>query len=60
MEKMATAMGQGKTQVSPYHMALITCAIANGGVLMKPYLTDSITNYSGQEIKRIFRRNIRR
>ena len=52
VEKMATAMGQGKTQVSPYHMALITCAIANGGVLMKPYLTDSITNYSGQEIKK--------
>lgn len=48
--KMMTAMGQGKTQVSPYHMALITCAIANGGVLMRPYLIDSVTNYSGQEV----------
>ncbi len=46
-EKMMTAMGQGQTQVSPYHMALITAAIANGGVLMKPYLVDCITNYSG-------------
>ncbi len=49
-DKMMTAMGQGKTQVSPYHMALVTCAIANGGILMKPYLVDSITNYTGQEV----------
>ena len=45
--KMMTAMGQGETQVSPYHMALITSAIANGGTLMKPYLIDSVTNYTG-------------
>lgn len=44
---MMTAMGQGQTQVSPYHMALITSAIANGGTLMKPYLVDSVTNYTG-------------
>ena len=49
-DRMMTAMGQGKTQVSPYHMALITSAIANGGVLMKPYLVDSVTNYTGTEI----------
>ena len=30
-EMMMTAMGQGNTLVSPYHMALITQAIANGG-----------------------------
>ena len=46
-EKMMTAMGQGQTQVSPYHMALITSAIANGGTLMEPYLVDSVTNYKG-------------
>ena len=45
--KMMTAMGQGETQVSPYHMALITAAIANDGKLMKPYLIDSVTNYTG-------------
>ena len=43
-------IGQGKTQVSPYHMALITSAIANGGTLMKPYLVDSVTNYKGAVI----------
>ena len=46
-EKMMTAMGQGQTQVSPYHMALITSAIANGGTLMKPYLVQAVTNYGG-------------
>ncbi len=49
-EKMMTAMGQGQTQVSPYHMALITSAVANGGILMRPYLIDCITNYSGSII----------
>lgn len=51
-EKMMTAIGQGETQVSPYHMALITCAIANGGILMEPYLVDSVTNYSGTVIEK--------
>lgn len=51
-DRMMTAMGQGKTQVSPYHMALITCAIANGGTLMKPYLIDSVTNYKGSVIEK--------
>lgn len=49
-EVMMTSIGQGKTQVSPYHMALITSAIANGGKLMKPYLVDKITNYSGTTV----------
>lgn len=46
-EKMMTSMGQGQTQMSPYHMVLITSAIANGGILMEPYLVDSVTNYKG-------------
>lgn len=51
-EVMMTAMGQGKTQVSPYHMAMITAAIANNGKLMKPYLVDRITNYAGTTVKK--------
>ena len=39
---MQTAIGQGNTLVSPMHMALITSAIANDGVLMKPYLIDKV------------------
>ena len=41
---MMTAMGQGKTTVSPYHMALIAEAVANGGTMMQPYLVESVTN----------------
>lgn len=51
-EVMMTAMGQGDTQVSPYHMALITSAVANGGKLMKPYLVSEVTNYTGTPVKR--------
>lgn len=49
--RMMTAMGQGETQVSPYHMALITSAIANGGTLMEPYLIEAVTNYTGTVIE---------
>ncbi len=51
-EIMMTAMGQGRTTVSPYHIALITQAVANGGTLMDPYLVDSVTNYTGTEVRR--------
>lgn len=51
-EIMMTAMGQGKTTVSPYHMALITAAIANGGTLMEPYLVEKVTNHTGTEISK--------
>ena len=41
---METSIGQGKTLVTPFHMALIASAIANDGVLMKPYVIDRITD----------------
>lgn len=31
------AIGQGKLAVTPLHMALMTAAIANGGIMMKPH-----------------------
>ena len=51
-EIMMTAIGQGKTQVSPYHMALLAAAIGNGGILMEPYFVDSQVNYTGSQIKK--------
>lgn len=39
-----TGFGYGKTQVTPLHMTMITSAIANNGVMMKPRLVDKITN----------------
>lgn len=37
-----TSFGQGELQVTPLQMAMITQAIANRGVMMKPYLVESI------------------
>ena len=51
-EVMMTAMGQGKTQVSPYHMALIAASIGNGGILMKPYIVDRVVNYTGNTVEK--------
>ena len=45
------AIGQGTTQITPLHLNMITCAIANGGVLMKPYLVDCVKNYEGNVIR---------
>lgn len=39
---MQVAIGQGTTQVSPLHMNMITMAVANKGVLMRPYLIDRV------------------
>ncbi|MDD7637478.1 MAG: penicillin-binding transpeptidase domain-containing protein [Clostridiales bacterium] len=48
---METAIGQGKTLVTPFHMALITCAIANDGVLMRPYVIDHTTDAEGNMVE---------
>lgn len=50
-EMMQAAIGQGTTQITPLHLNMITCAIANKGVLMKPYLVDCVKNNDGNIIK---------
>lgn len=51
-EVMQTAIGQGKTLMTPMHLALVTSAIANNGILMKPYVIDHTENYRGVNVKR--------
>ena len=51
-EMMQVSIGQGKTEITPIHLNMITCAIANGGVLMKPYLIDRVENDTGNIVKR--------
>lgn len=46
-----TVIGQGDTLVTPLHNAMIISAIANDGVLMKPYLVDSLTDFTGRTVK---------
>ena len=57
---MQLSIGQGSTSMSPMHLNMITCAIANNGLLMKPYLiTDircenkEIKNYNPEESRRL-------
>lgn len=38
------AIGQGDVLVTPLQMALVTSTIANGGAVMRPYLTDHIVD----------------
>lgn len=48
---METGIGQGKTLVSPLHMLLLASAIDNNGILMTPYLIDSVKNADGNPVK---------
>lgn len=50
-DMMQVAIGQGTTQISPMHLNMITCAIANNGKLMKPYIVDRVENSEGSVIK---------
>lgn len=47
-----TAIGQGDTLLTPLHNAMIMSTIANGGVLMKPYLIDHIETCDGNMVKK--------
>lgn len=46
-----TAIGQGKTTITPLQNVLISAAIANQGEMMVPYLVDHIENDQGQTVK---------
>lgn len=48
--RMMTAIGQGDTLVTPMHMAMITAAIANDGVLMVPRFLDRTESYTGATV----------
>lgn len=50
-DMMQISIGQGELLMTPLHLNMITCAIANDGTLMTPYLVDSITDANGKNIK---------
>ena len=47
-----SSFGQGRTIVTPLQMNLITCAIANDGILMKPRIIDGIKSAAGALVKK--------
>jgi peptidoglycan glycosyltransferase len=53
-------IGQDKLRVTPLQMAMVGSAIANGGVLMRPHLTDRIVDPDGRTVERISPETIRR
>ncbi|MBO4375200.1 MAG: penicillin-binding protein 2 [Lachnospiraceae bacterium] len=50
-EILQTSIGQGKTLMTPMHLALITQAIANDGEMMRATLIDRQENYLGTVIR---------
>ncbi len=47
-----TAAGFGAAYISPVHGATIAGALGNSGLMMKPYIIDSVVDSSGKIIKR--------
>lgn len=45
-------IGQGEVLVTPLHMTMISGAVANGGVMMQPYLVKEIATSLGQVTRR--------
>ena len=50
-ERVQTAIGQGKTMISPLHNAMIAASIANGGTMMKPYVIDRVESADGRTVE---------
>lgn len=46
-----TAFGQGETLITPMHLALITSAVANDGMLMTPYVMQKVESVNGLTVK---------
>lgn len=46
-----TAIGQGNTLMTPLHNLLLTAAIANNGVLMRPMVLDRLENAAGETVR---------
>jgi len=44
--------GQNEDQLVPIHMAMAAAAVANGGVMMKPYVVDAELDHQGRVLNR--------
>ncbi|MCR5233507.1 MAG: penicillin-binding protein 2 [Lachnospiraceae bacterium] len=51
-EVIQAGIGQGKTMITPIHMAMITSAIANNGILMRPMVIKTVKNAGGSIVRR--------
>lgn len=46
------SIGQGDVSASPLQMAMVTAAIANGGVMMAPHVLKEVTDDRGEVVRR--------
>jgi cell division protein FtsI/penicillin-binding protein 2 len=46
-EMAKTAAGFGDVKISPLHAAMMAAAVANGGVMMKPFIVDEVRSSDG-------------
>lgn len=49
--RVQSSFGQGETLITPYHAAMLTAAMANGGVLKLPYLTEQVIDKNGMTVE---------
>ena len=52
------AIGQDKLNVTPLQMAMVAAAVANGGKLMRPHMTDRIVDRAGRTIEKVLPRSM--
>jgi peptidoglycan glycosyltransferase len=51
VELASASFGQGQDLATPLQMAQVAATVANGGVVMRPYLVNEIQDYNGKIIK---------
>lgn len=49
---LQSAIGQGETLMTPLHLCMVTCAIANSGEMMAPYVVSRVENCEGDPVRR--------
>lgn len=59
-DMIQASIGQGTTLTTPLLNTMITCAIANGGVMMKPYLLEGFTSEDASYQKTVQPQELRR
>jgi peptidoglycan glycosyltransferase len=55
----SASFGQGQDLATPLQMACVASTIANGGVMMRPYVVDQIQDYNGKIIDQATPRQVR-
>ena len=48
---MQMSIGQGTTSMTPLHLNMITSAVANSGILMKPHMAKELRDANGRVLK---------